>query len=426
MIKIIGLDFVLMCSVFNSYFKNFCFTMKKVLSPAFFIAFTSVLLPLFTLAQSPAFSLSNEQNKHFNPGGSALMMVDDVAFLKSRIGTATQMQVTKVEIGIRQEATGSAATGIVLYATHFNGQTATGTPIQVGSQTLAATSVSQTTIVTFGDGVNTLFNTDLDDFGANQDYKGFGIGVRIINNNTANGWRVAAGPDYSLNKFWLYGTNTWAGSGGYYYFADGASNSFYIKVYGRFINPNASLPVKLVDFSLKNNSAAGSELTWTTATEENTQNFEVETTQNGTDWQKIGVVNAIGNSTQTQHYDFLDEKSSVQTHYYRLKINDFDGTHEFSKVIAVSNKFKKTADEPYISPNPVQETLKLHFPQAENSSYTLRIFNANGTNILEQTVESTSTLYQIDVSDWAKGAYFYELKQLNNRTIFTDKFVIVD
>jgi hypothetical protein len=402
--------------------------MKKVLSPSFFIAFVSFssLLPFFAataVAQNPLFSLTNEQNKRFNPGGAALMMVDDVSFTKASLGAATQMHVTKVEIGIRQEATGSAPTAVALYYTRFNGQTATGTPQLIATQTAAQTAVSKTTILTYGDGQNTLFEANLDDFGATQAYKGFGIGVRILNNNTANGWRVAAGPDYNLNKFWLYGANSWASNGAYYYFADGSRNSFYIKIYGRLVTP---LPVKLLDFAVKNNNAAGSELVWSTASEQNAENFQLQTSNAAaTDWQTIATVQAAGNSNLQHDYQFLDVKSSAALHYYRLKMNDFDGKFEYSKVLSCKNKNNKAVENPNIAPNPVQNTLNLRIPenyQANTSS--LSISNAMGQVITTATLNSGTALWQTETNDWAQGTYFYEIKNEYTGDIFNDIFVV--
>ena len=397
--------------------------MKKVFSLTFFIAFTFFPFLSSLFAQNTLFNLSTEQDKRFNPAGSALMIVDDVAFAKSALGAATKMRVTKIEVGIRQEAAGSAATAVALYYTRFNGQVATGTPQLVGTQTASATTTSKTTILAFGDGENTLFEANLDDFGTDQAYKGFGIGMRIINSNTANGWRVASGPDANLNKFWLYGSNSWASNGAYYYFADGSRNSFYIKVYGNIINP---LPVKLLDFSVKSNTAAGSELVWATATEQNTKNFEVQTTENpAREWRTIGTVSAAGNTNTEQKYAFLDEKSAKKLHYYRLKINDFDGYTEYSNVVACSNKQAQAALAPQVLPNIVRNSFNLHLPENynEKGNLNLRIFNTNGQLISENMLPENSTVWQTNATDWASGAYFYELVNDYTGEVFSDKFV---
>ena len=106
-----------------------------------------------------------------------------------------------------------------------------------------------------------------------------------------------------------------------------------------FIGPGtlpepAPLPVELVAFhgtALERSNI----LKWQTASEENTMAFLLERSLDGRDdFKEIGRVEAFGNSTSVRDYEIEDDNPNSLV-YYRLRIVDFDGTFEFSDVIAV-------------------------------------------------------------------------------------------
>ncbi len=79
-------------------------------------------------------------------------------------------------------------------------------------------------------------------------------------------------------------------------------------------------------------------LTWSTATEENNAMFVIEKSDNGMDYTNIGTVRGAGTSLDGQEYNFLDPAASNSRLFYRLKQTDFDGTYNYSEIVAVSKK----------------------------------------------------------------------------------------
>ena len=90
-----------------------------------------------------------------------------------------------------------------------------------------------------------------------------------------------------------------------------------------------ALPVELISFNgvAENNEVR---LTWETASELNNDFFDVERSQNGLNFEKIGTVKGNGNSNILNQYTFLDKDPYVGFNYYRLKQVDYDGTKYFS------------------------------------------------------------------------------------------------
>ncbi|MEI9956490.1 MAG: hypothetical protein WDM90_09365 [Ferruginibacter sp.] len=68
---------------------------------------------------------------------------------------------------------------------------------------------------------------------------------------------------------------------------------------------NLILPVKLINFTATDNKGKNL-LQWQTATEINSDYFNVERSSNGQDFEVIGKVKAVGNSSNIINYNFTD------------------------------------------------------------------------------------------------------------------------
>lgn len=97
----------------------------------------------------------------------------------------------------------------------------------------------------------------------------------------------------------------------------------------------APLPVELLSFKANNKNGAAL-LNWSTASEKDNDKFEVERSQDGRNFGKIGEVAGNGNSNRTLAYAFTDSRPTTGTNYYRLRQVDHDGTSSYSKTIAVT------------------------------------------------------------------------------------------
>ena len=76
-----------------------------------------------------------------------------------------------------------------------------------------------------------------------------------------------------------------------------------------------------------------------TTIESNLKNFEIQRSIDSTNFQKIGIKEAAGNSTEPKEYTYEDKtvfKPTANTYYYRLKLINNDGTFSyFNKVLKV-------------------------------------------------------------------------------------------
>ncbi len=112
------------------------------------------------------------------------------------------------------------------------------------------------------------------------------------------------------------------------------------------------LPVELVSFTAKPQGERV-QLSWATSWERNAERFEVQRSHDLGEFLTIGTLSAKGTTDQRQLYGFVDERPLDGANYYRLKQVDFDGTTEYSNVVAaVMDELTPSLE---ILGNPVQE-----------------------------------------------------------------------
>ncbi len=165
------------------------------------------------------------------------------------------------------------------------------------------------------------------------------------------------------------------------------------------------LPIDLLTFEGWNVDGEYNQLVWKTATEQNSDYFEVERSTNGTDFRRIGQVQAAGNSLQARSYDFQDNEPHIGIGYYRLKMVDRDGTFDYSNVVAIAIKLR---DNTAVFPVPTSNELNVVYDAAVTGEITVNIVDALG-KILMSNVENTAqgfNQFRYDVSQLPVGAYF--------------------
>lgn len=101
-------------------------------------------------------------------------------------------------------------------------------------------------------------------------------------------------------------------------------------------------------------------LEWETASERNNDYFVIERSIDGIHFISVGTVQAVGNSTTPQNYQFEDFQVNSGKVYYRLKQIDDDGQYSYSSVVLTDCK-SSSLSNPLISiyPNPATDILTI-------------------------------------------------------------------
>lgn len=147
----------------------------------------------------------------------------------------------------------------------------------------------------------------------------------------------------------------------------------------------APLPIKLSSFAVQQNEKI-IVCKWETLSEENVANFIVERSIDGNTFENIGNVAAVGNSANKLYYQFVDNnayKQPTKQLFYRLKMNDKNGTFNYSKVVMVRLGEKQLL---HLYPNPAKNvtTLSIVNSSVNTSNSTIQIVDYLGRILHQQ------------------------------------------
>lgn len=136
---------------------------------------------------------------------------------------------------------------------------------------------------------------------------------------------------------------------------------------------------------------------WYNLTEINTRYYEIERSPNGIDFQKIGEVQASGNSSHRSDYSFTDLQPYKNLNYYRLKQVDRDGRVVYSDVRLIRfGKEKQFSVYPVIT----QGSFRV---DGIIEVVNIRLFNSVGQLVQTQVSASATS---VDISGLPRGMYW--------------------
>ncbi|MFK8057302.1 MAG: T9SS type A sorting domain-containing protein [Saprospiraceae bacterium] len=183
---------------------------------------------------------------------------------------------------------------------------------------------------------------------------------------------------------------------------------------------SAPLPIELVSFSAFPSTSSGqastaiTQVEWETATEQNVDYFLVERSSDGSLFEEIGEVAAIGESSTLQSYSFVDE-APLGKDYYRLVAVDLDGSTSMSDVVYVEQVLAE-AISVSIYPNPTADVLNIKGAKQG----LVQLLDPAGRTVLEKSTQDETVQFQTAVLP--KGVYF--VRVISGATISTKQVVL--
>ena len=181
-----------------------------------------------------------------------------------------------------------------------------------------------------------------------------------------------------------------------------------------------TLPVTLTTFQGRlDNNNKNILLEWSTSSEQNSRDFEVEKSTNGVSYYKIGTVAAAGNSSTRRNYTLTDPQVQA-VNYYRLKMNDLDGKSKHSQVVVIRNN--AASQSLWIVNNPFKNHIDLRLA-LKPQSVRLQLVSMNGAIVADKIISNPSEQIRWDLQTSAvsKGAYL--LRAIVDGKTFTEKLI---
>ncbi|HVZ55596.1 MAG TPA: T9SS type A sorting domain-containing protein [Chitinophagaceae bacterium] len=178
-------------------------------------------------------------------------------------------------------------------------------------------------------------------------------------------------------------------------------------------NAPTPLPVKFVSFTVARQQNLVL-IQWSTATEINSRDFEIERSSDGTNWTTITSVNAAGQSTALLTYSYTDRSAAGAVVYYRIRQVDLDGAFTYTDVRTIKLE-NSQADVKVITASP--STLYVSFSQPIQSGVTLRLTSMTGQVISQQQVSNPAGQVQFNAPSHNTGIYVLTITDNKNLKI---------
>ncbi len=181
-----------------------------------------------------------------------------------------------------------------------------------------------------------------------------------------------------------------------------------------YLRSGQSLPDETVVLSaeLVNNDGL---LNWITNVEWNGDYFEVQRSLDGSNFTEIiNTKDAVGYSMTPTEYTDTDAavgSLGVSKVYYRIKMNDTDGTFKYSNVAELP--LNQEASDVYMNVYPIPATndIFVDYQLLGATVASIRIVNPLGQVLYEEELDPNVPSRQLhyDVREWAKGVYYFEI-----------------
>ncbi|RYE13784.1 MAG: T9SS type A sorting domain-containing protein [Sphingobacteriales bacterium] len=147
------------------------------------------------------------------------------------------------------------------------------------------------------------------------------------------------------------------------------------------------LPVTLEEFKGRKEREQHM-LSWKTTQEQNMQNYVVERQTDNEPFTEIGRTVARGSSS-SQQYQLFDASPQPGNNFYRLKMNNTDGSYTYSNIVLLQKE--KSGISYSIYPNPVKDILNIHFSGYGGQHYTVSMFTMSNQLVLQQNYSTASS-----------------------------------
>ena len=168
----------------------------------------------------------------------------------------------------------------------------------------------------------------------------------------------------------------------------------------------------------------GLEVDWTTLNEVDVNHYEIERSTDGTHFNKVGQVNAIGNA-EAAEYTWVDPGASGQLYFYRIKAIDEDGKSRYSSIVRIDLHHHQKGISIY--PNPVRDgQLSFHSDDLQKGNYQLVLYNASGQEVYKQPFSHAGGVVSEMIALPATLQSGYYILQLKDRdlSISANSFIL--
>ncbi|MBK0382264.1 hypothetical protein I5M32_04760 [Pedobacter sp. SD-b] len=172
--------------------------------------------------------------------------------------------------------------------------------------------------------------------------------------------------------------------------------------YSDSVYVDSTLPLDFKSFTLqKNNNSV--QLNWIILNEKNNSYFNVLHSNDGLNWDTIGLIYTI--DSKDENYFYKHESPSLEANYYKIQQVDFDGKFTYSEVRFTN--FSLSPTDLKIYPNPFFQSITVQLSEESKEPLEYRVFNSIGNVVEQGKLNKRITVLQFD--NFQKGVYIIKI-----------------
>lgn len=178
------------------------------------------------------------------------------------------------------------------------------------------------------------------------------------------------------------------------------------------------LPVSLLYFTATLSDKSSFVLKWTTTSESNSRDFQIERSVDGINFETLTTIPAAGNSNTNRNYTSTDRNLPAGIIYYRLKQTDLDNKYEYSQIEKVV--FEYGSGSITAGPNPAIDHVMLFMQYEPEIRSSYQLFSLDGKVVAQERVKANAS--RINMSNLPSGTYLLKLIR-DNKVLKTFKII---
>jgi hypothetical protein len=176
-------------------------------------------------------------------------------------------------------------------------------------------------------------------------------------------------------------------------------------------NLSSVLPVKLIEFSAKNN-AEKVNVKWVTTGEINSSHYLVEKSSDGREFSTVGRINSNNRADIQSTYGFTDMVPFNGVQYYRLAMVDVDGSVAYSKVVTVNIKNARAFAIGNVKLSASASNIKINVSTSTAQLFSFAVTDVSGRIIINRNVqlEAGNNNVVTNIPAINKGVYYVRMQ----------------
>ncbi len=184
------------------------------------------------------------------------------------------------------------------------------------------------------------------------------------------------------------------------------------------------LPVELISFNVTARESDAL-LDWSTSTEINNKGFDVQRSKDASNWETIGFVKGIGQSSTVNHYQYRDKGLATGRYFYRLVQIDFNDKKSISAIKSITLNGQLDFDLKQNYPNPFNQSTVIEFTIPTRQNVLIGIYDIKGRllqTLVNETRQKGTYTMQFNRKELSAGMYYLKMETFEYKAV--RKFVI--